>query len=121
MKIMESTLADDAFISVENMIPAGSFPAYHSHNVLEIYILNSGSRQIFIGTTLYSTAPGDAALIMPHIPHRSFGKVSYSGICIEISQRFWQKPCRSQIWRVSVPLIRIHHRLGRICRSITKR
>lgn len=47
MKVNQSTLADDIFISVETLLPTCSFPTYHAHNVYEIYILNSGERNIF--------------------------------------------------------------------------
>ena len=43
MKVNQSTLADDIFISVETLLPTCSFPTYHAHNVYEIYILNSGN------------------------------------------------------------------------------
>ena len=56
MKVNQSTLADDIFISVETLLPTCSFPTYHAHNVYEIYILNSGERNIFIGSKLYHTS-----------------------------------------------------------------
>ena len=86
MKVNQSTLADDIFISVETLLPTCSFPTYHAHNVYEIYILNSGERNIFIGSKLYHTSPGVVAMIRPHIPHRSFGNTPYSGICVEFSK-----------------------------------
>ena len=63
MKVNQSTLADDIFISVETLLPTCSFPTYHAHNVYEIYILNSGERNIFIGSKLYHTSPGVVAMI----------------------------------------------------------
>lgn len=88
MKTLESTLSDDIFITLETTREAGTFPAYHSHNVYEIYILASGNRTMFIGNIPYSVVAGDAAMIQPHIPHRSYGNTPYSGICIEFSGKY---------------------------------
>lgn len=85
---MESKLSDDIFITVESTVEASSFPAYHSHNVYEIYILVSGIRNMFIGNDLYTVEAGDATLLKPYIPHRSYGKTPYKGICIEFSEKY---------------------------------
>lgn len=96
MKVNQSTLADDIFISVETLLPTCSFPTYHAHNVYEIYILNSGERNIFIGSKLYHTSPGVVAMIRPHIPHRSFGNTPYSGICVEFSKGYLDEQLSSR-------------------------
>ena len=96
MKVNQSTLADDIFISVETLLPTCSFPTYHAHNVYEIYILNSGERNILIGSKLYHTSPGVVAMIRPHIPHRSFGNTPYSGICVEFSKGYLDEQLSSR-------------------------
>ena len=96
MKVNQSTLADDIFISVETLLPTCSFPTYHAHNVYEIYILNSGERNTFIGSKLYHTSPGVVAMIRPHIPHRSFGNTPYSGICVEFSKGYLDEQLSSR-------------------------
>ena len=93
MKINNSTLSDDVFVTVENLLPNRSFPTYHAHNVFEIYILKAGERNFYVGNKLYQTIMGDAALICPHIPHRSFGTTPYSGICIEFTAGYIKNQC----------------------------
>lgn len=88
MKTMNYTLSDDIFITVENTARAGSFPAYHSHNAYEIYILTDGARNMYIGNNLYAVESGDAAMLKPDIPHRSYGTTPYCGICIEFSEKY---------------------------------
>lgn len=88
MKIMNFKLADDIFITLESTVRAGSFPAYHSHNVYEIYILADGMRNIYIGNKLYEVTAGDAVMIESDIPHRSYGNTPYRGICIEFSPKY---------------------------------
>lgn len=85
---MNYTLSDDIFITIENTACAGSFPAYHSHNVYEIYILTDGARNMYIGNSLYAVEAGDAAMLNPNIPHRSYGSIPYCGICIEFSEKY---------------------------------
>lgn len=85
VKVLHSTLADDIFVTLETTTAAGSFPAFHAHNAYEIYILTSGSRNIFIGNNLYTVTAGDASMVRAQIPHRSYGKTPYSGICIEFT------------------------------------
>ncbi|MBQ9766341.1 MAG: helix-turn-helix domain-containing protein [Lachnospiraceae bacterium] len=101
MKVMNSVLSDDIYISLEETVEAGSFPVYHSHNVYEIYILAEGKRSMFIGNKLYDISVGDAAMIKPQIPHRSFGKIAYKGICIEFTERYiaskWDKLWQDRI------------------------
>lgn len=88
MKTLYSKLADDIFITLESTVRAGSFPAYHSHNVYEIYILVDGVRNMYIGNDLFAVNAGDATMINPNIPHRSYGDIPYSGICVEFSPKY---------------------------------
>ncbi len=82
---MYHEISDGIYITSETTDEAGSFPAFHSHNVYEIYVLTSGRRDMYVGTGVYAVRAGDAVLIPPHVPHRSCGKTPYSGICIEFS------------------------------------
>ena len=88
MNNMYHEISDGIYITSETTDEAGSFPAYHSHNVYEIYILTSGRRDMYVGTGTYAARAGDAGLIPPHMPHRSCGKTPYSGICVEFSDGY---------------------------------
>ena len=88
MKSMDYEISDGIYITSETVEDAGSFPALHSHNVYEIYIMVSGERYMSIGNSVYRTAAGDAAVIPPHTPHRSRGEMSYTGVCVEFSDRY---------------------------------
>lgn len=88
MKSMDYEISDGIYITSETVEDAGSFPAFHSHNVYEIYIMVSGERYMSIGNSVYRTAAGDAAVIPPHTPHRSRGEMSYTGVCVEFSDRY---------------------------------
>ena len=63
-------------------------PAFHCHDVYELYLLKSGQRDIYIGNRLYTAQPGDTALILPGTPHRSFGDTPYSGVCVEFTEDY---------------------------------
>ncbi|MCX7715289.1 MAG: AraC family transcriptional regulator [Clostridia bacterium] len=86
MKIIRSNLTDNLIVSVEKKERGMLAPVFHSHNAYEIYILSSGQRNIFLKNQIYKTESGDAAMIKPDVPHRSFGSVSYGGICISFSE-----------------------------------
>ena len=83
MKALEQTLLDNIFIGTEIERNVKSFPAFHKHNAYEIYILMRGTRNMCIGNSVYAIREGDASMLKPDIPHRSFGDDTYDGICIE--------------------------------------
>lgn len=86
MKIIKQTLNDILFVHTEKDRLVRSYPAFHSHNAYEIYILTRGNRTMYIGDKIYSLTAGDASLMKPNVPHRSSGNEIFDGICIEFSQ-----------------------------------
>lgn len=87
MKTLNSPSTPSIFISREDRQTPLHLPAFAVHNSYEIYILTEGIRNIFIGTSLFSTTACDVSLIPPNAPHRSFG-TAYKGISIEFSQEY---------------------------------
>lgn len=87
MKAIEQTLLNNIIINTEKNRYVPSFPAFHKHNAYEIYILTEGTRYMCIGHDVYALCAGDASMLKPGVPHRSYGEDIYSGICIEFSDK----------------------------------
>lgn len=96
MNALEQTLLDNIFISTEIERNVKSFPAFHKHNAYEIYILMRGTRNMCIGNAVYSICEGDASMLKPGVPHRSFGDDIYDGICIEFPGETVRKNFKSK-------------------------
>lgn len=91
MKSINQTLSDHIFIGIEEERQVQSYPAFHKHNVYEMYILTKGTRNMCIGNSVYKLCAGDVSMILPDIQHRSYGEEIYSGICIEFSEKILKK------------------------------
>lgn len=91
MRIINTILNDEIYINREERGSGINYPLFHSHNAYEIYMLATGSRTVFTGRDIYFLTAGDTFTVEPGILHRSFGKVPYSGICIEFSQGCLEK------------------------------
>lgn len=50
---------------------ASDMPHVHSHNYHELYFLLSGSRQYFLGHSIYNVSPGDLVIIPKNELHRT--------------------------------------------------
>ena len=65
-----------------------NMPYSHMHNSFEIYLLISGDRTVIIDDEKHKVAAGDVTLFDKNIPHRSYGDVPYSGICIKFKDYY---------------------------------
>lgn len=114
MGTIQTKVAGDSYLNLEERERTFVSPAFHCHAVYELYILKEGRRKLYVGNRLYATAFGDVAMIPPNVPHRSFGQTAYSGICMEFSESYlyrqYQKEERIQMERcfeqpiISVPV-----------------
>lgn len=88
MDIIRSNTSNSLYFWLEERSKGNIVPAYEAHEAYEIYILYSGERHMYLGNSLYRIQRGNAVMIGPDIPHRSFGGTPYRGICIEFSDKY---------------------------------
>lgn len=88
MDVIRSRTSDSLYFWLENQPKGNIVPAYEAHPAYEIYILYSGERYMYLGNALYHIQRGDAVMVAPETPHRSFGNTPYTGICIEFSDLY---------------------------------
>lgn len=88
MNILKSETADNLYFWIEHKNEGNFYPQYASHRAYELYIILSGERYMYLNNVLYHVTAGDAVMISPDIPHRSFGSSAFSGICIEFSDTY---------------------------------
>lgn len=88
MKSEQSVLSDDLIINFDEKTNSETIELCHYHNTYEIYILQTGNRQIFIDDTLFYTKAGDVVLMKPDTFHYNCGETPYSGYCIRFSENF---------------------------------
>lgn len=81
-------ISDDFRISTEYCDTEWIMPYSHYHISCEIYILESGERNIVIDGKEYRTVAHDAALFYSNVPHKSSGETPYSGICIHFTEKY---------------------------------
>lgn len=101
MNIIRSHTADSLYFWIEEKSEGNTLPAYESHEAYEIYILYSGERNMYLGSTLYHIRTGDAVMIGSETPHRSFGSTPYKGVCIEFSERYIENAFDGDAYRLA--------------------
>lgn len=80
------------FEITQETVPAGwSMPNAHFHKHYEIYILESGQRDVTIQDTVYRVGALDATLFKASEPHRSTGQSPFQGICVHFNLQYLQK------------------------------
>lgn len=65
---------------------------------------------MYLNNSLYHVEKGDAIMILPFVPHRSFGNSGFAGICIEFSDNyikdnFAEEQCKKIFSCFNTPLI----------------
>lgn len=97
MFTLNSKTADNLYFATEHRDVGNIYPIHETHDAYEIYIIHSGKRYMYYGSTLYRLDAGDALMLPPGTPHRSFGQNAYSGICIEFSDYYIQNNIKASI------------------------
>lgn len=88
MEILRTNTADNICFWVEDRSSGNMTPIYESHEAYEIYIVLKGERYMYMKNVLYCVDEGDAFMIPPNVPHRSFGESAFLGVCIEFSDAY---------------------------------
>lgn len=114
MLTLKSDTADNLYFDIEHKSRGNTYPMYETHNAYEIYIIYRGNRSMYRGETLFNMTCGDALLLPPKLPHRSFGSEAYTGICIEFSEFYIKNNLDEATYRLikkcfSAPLISLNH------------
>lgn len=65
-----------------------SMPLFHYHDMYEIYMLESGERNLFVNENVYTTSKNNVYLLKPYVLHRSEGNTAFEGICLHFSEKY---------------------------------
>lgn len=57
-------------------------PTFHFHDSYELFVLQSGTRNVYIDNEIVNTQKNDAVLFASGVPHKSSGSTPYNGFCI---------------------------------------
>lgn len=88
MKSEKNITDNELFVWLDIKAEPITFYFFEQHNNYEIYLLDSGERDITINDKTYKTKDCDVALIKPGEPHKSTGNTPYSGLCIQFSEQY---------------------------------
>lgn len=88
MKPKRSFVTENFSISHETYDTGWTMPYTHYHDSYEIYILESGERVVTTDERDYTVKTHDAVLFKKNAVHTSRGDTPFSGICINVLDRF---------------------------------